>query len=257
MSRMLNLAEGLLGMGRTRHQLGRLRDAFAILSRLSRFRDLPKDIAEETQARLGEIHLQRKNYARAQRHLAIAIKHDPDNTRYHLLLARALREQDDSQWDQSAEQYRKGLDNDPENVECLTELGLLCIRMGKPDEGLNHLRRAVELKPSDAEILGKLVKGLRLAGRAEEARGEIRGAMFRNPRDRRIQQLWSSFQFRMLRREQRHRLNQGQPTPCTGPILLPFVRSTSEETPVRPETTETRATIPLRSVAWMDRRNAR
>src|SRR5689334_24150337 len=53
MSRMLNLAEALLGMGRTRQQLGRVQDAFAILSRLSHFRDLPKDIAEETQARLG------------------------------------------------------------------------------------------------------------------------------------------------------------------------------------------------------------
>src|SRR5438105_2168887 len=127
MSRMLNLAEGLLGIGRTHQQLGRVHDAFTILSRLSRFRELPQGVAEETQARLGEIQLKRKKYGRAARHLLIALRHDPDNARYHHLLAGALREQDSDQWERAAEHYRRALELDPELVESLIELGLLCV----------------------------------------------------------------------------------------------------------------------------------
>src|SRR2546423_9428139 len=87
MSRMLNLAEGLLSMGRTHQQLGRTRDALTVLSRLSRFRELPPGVAEETQARLGEIQLKRRKFRRARRHLTVALRYDPDNARYHQLLA--------------------------------------------------------------------------------------------------------------------------------------------------------------------------
>jgi tetratricopeptide (TPR) repeat protein len=109
MSRMLNLAEGLLGMGRTYQQIGRTRDAFTILSRLSRFRELPRDVAEETHARLGEIQLQRKQYPRACRHLTIALSLDPDNPRYHRLLASALRPQGEEQWERAAAHYQRAL----------------------------------------------------------------------------------------------------------------------------------------------------
>ncbi len=224
MSRMLSLAEGLLGMGRTHQQLGRVHDAFSILSRLSRFRELPREVAEETQARLGEIQIKRKKYSRACRHLATALQHDPDNAHYHHLLAGATREQDPEQWERAAEHYRRAIELDPERVESLIELGLLCVRNGQADEGVTHLKRAVELKPDDAEVLGKLVKGLRLAGRADDARGALQAALFRNGRDRRFQQLWDDYQFRMLRREQYRQLEKARSASVPGPVLLPFVR---------------------------------
>src|SRR5437764_1569865 len=143
MSRMLNLAESLLGLGRTHQQLGRVHDAFAILSRLSRFRELPQCVAEETQARLGEIQLKRKKFGRACRHFQVALRHDPDNARYHHLLAGALRDQDSEQWERAAGHYRRALELNPEQVESLIELGLLCVRNGQADEGLAHLERAV------------------------------------------------------------------------------------------------------------------
>jgi tetratricopeptide (TPR) repeat protein len=255
---MLNLAESLLGMGRTRQQLGRVQDAFAILSRLSRFRELPKDIAEETQARLGEIQLRRKKYTRARRHLAVAVKYDPDNARYHLLLARALREQDSAQWEEAAERYRQALRCDPDNLDVLTELGLLCVRLGQPEEGLKHLRRAVELRPTDPETLGKLVKGLRLAGRSEEARTEIRGAMFRNPRDGRFKQLWNGFQFRMLRREQAHQRQVTRNVAVAEPVLLPFVKFARPEVSApQPGDVATPMTLPLPRPIAMEQRNVR
>src|SRR5438132_542193 len=146
MSRTLNLAEGLLSMGRTHQGLGRVHDALTILSRLSRLRELPPGVAEETQARLGEIQLQRKKYTRARRHLRVALRYDPANAHYHHLLARALAEHDSEKWERAADHYRRALELDPERVDCLTGLGLLCVKMGHADEGVEHLKQAVELR---------------------------------------------------------------------------------------------------------------
>jgi Tfp pilus assembly protein PilF len=223
---MLNLAEGLLGMGRTYQQVGRVRDALTILSHLSRFRELPKEVAEETQARLGEIQLQRKHYVRACRHLRIALSHDPENPRYHRLLATGLRRQGHEQWEIAATHYQQALRRDSEDVDSLTELGLLLIRMGRADQGIAQLRRAVELRPTDPAVLGRLAKGLRRAGRQDEARSELCAARFANPNDRRFETLWRGFQFQRLFRQQQSR--KQQLVSCAGPVLLAFPQAARE-----------------------------
>src|SRR5262249_47820973 len=164
MSRTLNLVDGLLLMGRRHQQLGRTRDALTIFARLASFRELPREVAEETQVRLGEIQLRRRKYRRARRHLAVALRYDPDNARYHYLLATALRKLGEDHWDRAATHYRRSLALAPDQDECLTEFGVFAVRLGHAEEGLRWLRQAVERKPADPDVLSKLVEGLRLAG---------------------------------------------------------------------------------------------
>src|SRR5262249_31788289 len=90
MSRTLNLAAHLLARGRSLQELGRDDDALDILGRLACFRELPAAVAEETQARLGELHLRRRRFRKAGRCLTAALAHRPNNARYHYLLASAL-----------------------------------------------------------------------------------------------------------------------------------------------------------------------
>lgn len=222
MSRTLNLVDGLLLMGRRHQQQGRVRDALTVLARLASFRELPCQVAEETQARLAEIQLRRRKYQRARRHLSVALRYDSDNARYHQLMASALRGLGEDHWDRAAEHYRRSLLLDPEQIDCLTEFGLFAVRLGHADEGLRCLRQAVQQKPDDPNVLSKLVEGLRLAGRGDECRTELRAALFRNPRDRRFRQLWADFQFRQLRQEQRERRRRNRGA-SDGPVLLPFV----------------------------------
>ena len=70
MSTTLNLADRLLAMGRNFEALGRDQDALHILGRLAGLHEVPVVVAEETQSRLAEIFLRRRQYRRARRHLA-------------------------------------------------------------------------------------------------------------------------------------------------------------------------------------------
>jgi tetratricopeptide (TPR) repeat protein len=221
MSRTLNLVDALLMMGRRHQELGRVHDALAVLVRLAGFRELPREVAEETQVRLAELQMRRRKYQRARRHLAVALRYDPANARYHYLMASVLRQQDEEHWDKAAEHYRRSLELDPQQPACLAEFGLFAVRLGHADEGLKCLRQALAIKGDEPELLSKLAEALRLAGRADEARGELRAALFRNPRDRRFRQLWADFQFRQLRRQQQAR--QADRRDAEGPVLLPFV----------------------------------
>ena len=228
----VNLVDRVLAMGRRYQEVGRHRDAVTILTRLSRFRSLPAEAAEETQARLAEIYLKRRKYKQARRHLTAALRHQPDNARYHYLLATALQAEEGAELERASEHYRRALELDPGHVKCLADYGNLLLRLGQTEEGLSRLHEAVEAAPDDVEVLGKLVKGLRLSGRSEEARSVLQRAMFRNARSPRFRKLWNEFRFQQARRQhEAERLQRGEDeAEGEQPVLLPFIRVVKETT---------------------------
>jgi tetratricopeptide (TPR) repeat protein len=222
----LNLVEGVLAMGRRYQEVGRHREAAAVFTRLSHFRYLPADAAEETQARLAEIHLKRRKYKHARRHLTAALRYQPDNARYHYLLATALCAEDGADLRLAGEHFSRVLQLDPAHVKCRADYGHLLLRLGQTDEGLARLREAAHQAPEDVEILGKLVKGLRLSGRSDEARSVLDLAMFRNARSPRFRKLWNEFRFQQARRRRDAERMQQATAEADGeqPVLLPFIR---------------------------------
>lgn len=234
----LNLVDHALAMGRRYQEVGRHRDALKVFTRLCQFRYLPSGAAEEAQARLAEIHLKRRRFKHARRHLTAALRYQPDNARYHYLLASALQAEDGHDSERATEHYRRALELDPGHVKCLADYGLLLLRQGETEEGLARLRDAAERAPDDVEVLGKLVKGLRLAGRTDEARTVLQLALFRNARSVRFHKLWNEFRFQQARRRRDAESMQGGETGTDGdrPVLLPFIRivDESEATGERP-----------------------
>ncbi len=230
MSKTLNLVDRLLARGKNFQQLGRNQDALEVFDQLAGFRELPPLVAEETQVHRAEILMQRGEYRAARRHLAAVLVQQPDNARYHYLMATALRCDEEGDAHRAARHYRKSLEIDPDQPECLSEYGLLALGQGKVLEGLKCLRRAVELTPDDPDLVGQLVEGLLEVGRQDEARKALQAALFRNARDGRFRKLWSDFQFQQLREEQQEEryelanLKGGD----QGPVLLPFLRPISE-----------------------------
>ncbi len=136
MSRMLNLVDSLLAKGRHLQELGRDQDALSILGRLAGFRDLPPKIAEETRVRLAEMLLRRRQYLKARRHLSAALGHQPNQARYHFLMATAWDADQKGDPHKAADHYRRSLELDPHQPHCLGEFGLLALRQGwKPLRG--------------------------------------------------------------------------------------------------------------------------
>ena len=225
MSGMLNLIDRLLAMGRNLHKFQQNREALHCLGRLAAFHELPPEVAEEAQVCLAEIHLKRRRYRHARRHLSIALLYRPDSGRYHYLMATALAKGRHAEPERAIEHYRRSLECDPDQPGCLAEFGWLCVYEGKIEEGLGALSRAVQLTPNDPNVVVKLVKGLCRAGRAREAKSVLRSARFRNPRDARFRRLWNNFLFRRVYAKQRAALRTaGSWTENGGPVLLPFLQ---------------------------------
>jgi Tfp pilus assembly protein PilF len=236
MSTTLNLADGLLARGRKFQGLGRYRDALVALSRLASFRDLSREVAEETQARLAEIQIQRHKYSRARRHLTAALTHQPDNAHYHHLMATALVGDERGDLHRAAEHYRKSLQAEPNQPACLAEFGRLALRLGQVEEGLNALRRAAALAPDDPDVIGPVAECLRREGWEDEARSVLRAALFRNARDGRFRKLWQDFQYHLLRLEQEaaRRAEALRNQQEAEPVILPFVRVVPERPTAAP-----------------------
>jgi tetratricopeptide (TPR) repeat protein len=224
---MLNLVDQLLALGRKLQKLGRDADAYRILTRLSGFRDLPPEVAEEAQTRRAEILLRRRRPVHARRLLASALLRQPDVPQYHFLMATALSTGPHSDPQRAHVHYRRCLELDPAHPRYLCHYGLSALRLGESENGLTCLRRAVELAPDNPEVVGKLADGLSREGRFEEARSALCIALFRHPRDRRFCKLWQRFRFQELRRSQlaARRSSRAAQTQ-EGPRLLPFVRLT-------------------------------
>jgi Flp pilus assembly protein TadD len=225
MSTTLNLVDRLLKRGRSLQALGRSHDALQALQRLTHFQEVPSEVAEETQVRLAELQLQRRQFVLARRHLTAVLRHHPDNGHAHFLLATALETDDKADPRRALAHYRRCLELDGEQADCLCACGLLALRLGQRGDGLAHLRRAIEQAPDDAETLSEVVTGLCLANEADEARRLLLAARFRNPHDARFVQLWNDFQFQRLRKQQEiaasRRKAEGDEA---GAIVLPFAQ---------------------------------
>jgi Flp pilus assembly protein TadD len=229
MSMTLNLADRVLRIGRNLQEVGRASDALRMLERLAGWKHLPAEVAEETHACLAEIRMRHSQFAHARRHLAALLVLEPDNPRYHYLLAATFDPDKRGSGEAAYEHYRRSLELDPNQADCLSDLGLLALRLGKDEEGLQALRRAVELAPDDLDVVGKLAVGLGRCGKLEEARLTLRAALFRNSRNPAFRKLWNDFRFRQVCAdgEAARQMDEASPQ-ADESALLPFLSLVGE-----------------------------
>jgi tetratricopeptide (TPR) repeat protein len=229
MGRTLNLCECLLAMGRDFQAAGRLVEASRVLQRLAGFRDLPAPIAEDAHARLATIFLQLREFKKARRHLTSVLFYRPSHAPYYYQLASALHHDPDVDPTRAVRYYRQALRLDADQPRWWCDFGRLLLQVGRTQKGVVALRKAAELAPDEPAIICRLVEGLCLADRADEACAILRDARFRNPRDPRFRKLWNDYQFRQIHEAQYERPAAGEP------VILPFVRRAAlPETPQLP-----------------------
>jgi Tfp pilus assembly protein PilF len=224
MSRTLSFVGQVLAQGRKLHRLGVTQEALSLFRCLAGLHQLPIAAARQVQEHLACIHLKRHRYMQARRHLAALLTYQPSNPKYHYQMARAVAADPHCDNRRAVTHCRRAAELAPRHGGYLSTLGLLMLRQGTAAKGLACLRRAAGLAADDPAVVGRLVKGLCLLSRADEARSVLRAALFRNPGDLRFQSLWRRFQFAQLhQRQQQQRRRQAAP-PGETPTLLPFVR---------------------------------
>src|SRR5437016_1798203 len=131
MSKTLNLVDALLARGRYLQTHGFLQHAAGVLRKLSDLPILPAQVAEETESRLAEIALDRGQLKQARRHLTAALMRQPEEARYHYLLAIAVEEDSDAAPERAERHYRRALALDPENAAYLVDFGLYLLDQGR------------------------------------------------------------------------------------------------------------------------------
>jgi Tfp pilus assembly protein PilF len=224
MSMTLSLIDRLLLLAKNCQKAHQHSTALGYLTRLAALPDLPADLAEEVQVRLGEMNLRQRRFRRARRHLAIALLYRPESARYHNLMAESLARGATADPVRAIGHFRRSLELDAEQPRCRADLGRLLVRQGQPAEGLAELHQAAEQAPADPGIIKGLIWGLCRNRQPREAMAALRAARFHNPRDERFRQLYNEFRFRRLRARQRSQQrsesiwNNGD-----GAVLLPFV----------------------------------
>lgn len=223
MSRTLNLVDCLLAQGRRLQQLGQLTQATSLLQKLSGFRTLPKEAAEQTQSLLADLQMRRGEFARARRHLRAALSHGPKNADYHHRFAVALEDDPDVDPAQALAHHARCVKLEPKNPRFQIDFAYAALNAGSTAAGLKALRKAQRLAPDDPEVLTCVVRGLTSEGLEEEARRLIRAALFRNARDLRFRAIWQRFQFDVACGRQQPTLPQPK-APTPGAEILPFVR---------------------------------
>src|SRR5262249_1550649 len=147
-------------------------------------------IAEEVQSRLADIQTRQGQFTKARRHLKAALAHEPAKAEYHHRLGVSHEEDPEADPHKALAHYSRCIKLDPSNPPSHCDFGFAALAAGRAARGLAALRKAPTLAPDDPKILGQATRGLADAGHEDEARRMVRAAMFRNPRDRRFQQIW-------------------------------------------------------------------
>ena len=113
------------------------------------------DIAVEyANAYLGDIYLTLRQLNLAENHIKKAINCKPDNPSYHYLLGFTYSIQ--SQWGNAIGEFETAVGKEPNNSEYLRGLGWAIHSAGDKAKGLAYLHRAIDLAPTNVNILTDL-----------------------------------------------------------------------------------------------------
>jgi Tfp pilus assembly protein PilF len=220
----LPLAEQALELAQQHLRQGRDLEALHVLGKLVRLEPLEAEVAEAAQSTLADIHLRRRDFAQARRHLHVALVLQPDSAEHHHLMGVALEDDPDVDPRRAGHHYRKAVDLEPSNAEYQVAYGQYLLDLGKTTAGLRRLERAVELTPDDGQYAQHLALAYASADQFDKARRVALHALFRNPDDSRLRRLWDDLRFQEARQAQRRYTLPDDARGEVKLVLLPFGR---------------------------------
>ena len=135
---------------------------------------------------LGSVHAAKDEFRDAATVYDRALQRIDEPTRadWNLFYQRGIAYERLKEWDKAEPNFRKALELFPEQPQVLNYLGYSWVDMGMNlEEGLDLIRRAVELRPNDGYIVDSLGWAYYRLGRFEEAVTELERAVSLKPDD--------------------------------------------------------------------------
>jgi tetratricopeptide (TPR) repeat protein len=135
---------------------------------------------------LGGVHAGADDFAAAAKVYDRAVERvkNPGRSDWSLFYQRGIAYERLKQWPKAEPNFRKALELYPDQPQVLNYLGYSWIDMNMNlDEGLDMIKKAVELRPSDGFIIDSLGWGYYRLGRFEEAVAELERAVALQPAD--------------------------------------------------------------------------
>jgi tetratricopeptide (TPR) repeat protein len=163
-------------------QLERTDEARAILSGL--VEKNPDSI--ETLMALGNVLRARKHYMDAidVYSKAVALVPEPSRQNWTLFYFRGICYERSKQWPLAEKDFQKSLELNPDQPQVLNYLGYSWVDQGvNLEQGLDMIKKAVELRPKDGYIIDSLGWAYYRLGRYEEAVKELERAIELRPED--------------------------------------------------------------------------
>jgi tetratricopeptide (TPR) repeat protein len=135
---------------------------------------------------LGGVYASKENYkeAAAVYDKAAARLTDPDRADWNVFYQRGIAYERLKQWPKAEPNFRKALELYPDQPQVLNYLGYSWVDMNTNlEEGLDMIRKAVDLRPSDGYIVDSLGWAYYRLGRYDEAVTELERAVSLKPDD--------------------------------------------------------------------------
>lgn len=147
-------------------------------------RDYPDDIKAYTA--LADVLAADKDYAKAAEALnkAIALSEPGQTANWNLYYQRGIAFERTKQWDKAEADFKTALVLSPNQPQVLNYLGYSWVDMNENlKEGLDMIKKAVELRPNDGYIIDSLGWAYFRLGRFEEAVEQLERAVLITPMD--------------------------------------------------------------------------
>lgn len=189
MTSSLNMAEQLLKMAQQAAERDQRPEAFRLLHRLLSMREIPRPVAEQGHALLGEMLLNEGQYHRARRSLSVALAYNPSSPYYHFLTGRCHDWDDEGDDSEAINHYRVATELAPDQAAFHSAYGLLLTYMDRGVQGKAHLSRAVQIDSTNPEIRYNYCVGLLNCGDYDLAEQEARTMLAAKPNDVAFQQV--------------------------------------------------------------------
>ena len=164
------------------NDLERVEDSKQVLNQL--IEQDPSDLV--TYITLGAIHSQKEEYAEAAEIYNRAVEQidAPSREHWNLFYRRGIAYERLKQWEKAEENFKQSLELSPDQADVLNYLGYSWIDMGiNLEEGMDMIRKAVDLKPQSGFIVDSLGWAYYRLGQYEDAVRELERAVEIMPGD--------------------------------------------------------------------------